>query len=173
MLFLSASSILIASFSLIILIHLFFILFFFSRFVFYKEIEKPNPQFDGISIIICVKNGEKYLDPLLQNSCNQLVSKPFEVIVIDDASTDGTIHTIKRFKKQYPNTLRYKSLTKEEKKMAGKKYPLSQGIKMAKYEIVLLTDADCQPSTYHWASEMTNKINNTTSIVLGLSLIHI
>ena len=40
----------------------------------------------------------------------------------------------------------------------GKKFPLSIGIKTAKHEIVLLTDADCVPASEHWIDKMQESL---------------
>jgi hypothetical protein len=49
----------------------------------------------------------------------------------------------------------------------GKKLPLTLGIKAAKYEHLLLTDADCQPISSKWLSGMVNGFSNGKQIVLG------
>ena len=49
----------------------------------------------------------------------------------------------------------------------GKKFPLSMGIKTAKYEVVLLTDADCVPASELWIQKMQDGFSNGIDIVLG------
>ena len=51
--------------------------------------------------------------------------------------------------------------------MKGKKYPLTVGIRAAKHEIVLLTDADCAPVDKCWISSMASVYDEQTEIVLG------
>ena len=58
-------------------------------------------------------------------------------------------------------------LTQEAKMIPGKKFPLSIGIKTAKYEVVLLTDADCIPASEHWITSMQEVYEDDTEIVLG------
>lgn len=41
------------------------------------------------------------------------------------------------------------------------------GIKSTKYELVLLTDADCLPASEHWISKMQDGYNDNIDIVLG------
>ncbi|MEP7107506.1 MAG: glycosyltransferase family 2 protein, partial [Ferruginibacter sp.] len=50
--------------------------------------------------------------------------------------------------------------------------PLSVGIKTAKYEIVLLTDADCVPATEWWIDKMQETYDDDTEIVLGYGAYH-
>ena len=54
----------------------------------------------------------------------------------------------------------------------GKKFPLSIGIKTAKYEIVLLTDADCVPASELWIEKMQETYDDDTEIVLGYGAFH-
>ena len=52
----------------------------------------------SISIIVPVFNAEKYLKRCVESILNQNFNKPFEIILIDDASTDDSINILKRFK---------------------------------------------------------------------------
>ena len=54
----------------------------------------------------------------------------------------------------------------------GKKFPLSIGIKTAKHEIVLLTDADCVPASECWIDKMQETYDEDTEIVLGIWAYH-
>jgi hypothetical protein len=58
-------------------------------------------------------------------------------------------------------------LKQEAKGIPGKKFPLSVGIKSAKHEIVLLTDADCIPASEHWIKKMQDAYAEGIEVVLG------
>ena len=49
----------------------------------------------SISIIVPVFNAEKYLKRCVESLLNQNFNKPFEIILIDDASTDDSINILK------------------------------------------------------------------------------
>ena len=51
----------------------------------------------------------------------------------------------------------------------GKKFPLAIGIKSAKYDQVLLTDADCTPSSRNWIRAMQSAYSSKIQVVLGYS----
>jgi glycosyltransferase involved in cell wall biosynthesis len=89
-----------------------------------------------------------------------------EIVVVNDNSTDDSKYLIDEFKKSFKN-LNHIELSQEAKMISGKKFPLSIGIKSAKHEIVLLTDADCMPATENWMFTMQDAYNETTEIVLG------
>ena len=90
----------------------------------------------------------------------------YEVIVVNDCSTDDTDTVINKYMEQYPR-LRT-SLIKEDKKFAhGKKLAVTIGIKAAKYEWLLFTDADCKPEGNQWISRMASNFSSQVEIVLG------
>ena len=72
-----------------------------------------------------------------------------------------------RSSKKHLSFLHIVELKQEAKLISGKKYPLSIGIKEAKHEIVLLTDADCVPASEFWIQKMQDAYVNGTEIVIG------
>src|SRR5688572_24140417 len=58
-------------------------------------------------------------------------------------------------------------LEQEAKLIPGKKFPLSIGIKEAKHEILLLTDADCVPASKNWIAKMQAAFRPEVEVVLG------
>jgi cellulose synthase/poly-beta-1,6-N-acetylglucosamine synthase-like glycosyltransferase len=89
-----------------------------------------------------------------------------EVIVVNDNSVDDSKYLLADLQKTF-SQLQVVDLTQEAKLIAGKKYPLSMGIKEAKHEVMLLTDADCVPATEHWLSKMQNAFGDGVEVVLG------
>jgi len=97
----------------------------------------------------------------------------FEVIVVNDQSTDETANVLAQFSAQYSNLKIITIAANAAKTLPGKKYALSQGIAAAKFDQLVLTDADCKPASKQWLS-ITNsnfqfpisKIKNS-KIVLG------
>ncbi len=73
---------------------------------------------------------------------------------------------LEEFKRTYKQ-LKVVELTQEVRMILGKKFPLSIGIKSARHEILLLTDADCVPASEHWIENMQNVYEDKTEIVLG------
>ena len=59
-----------------------------------------------ISIICNTYNQEKYIADALDSFLMQKVSVPFEILVHDDASTDGTAGIIREYEKTYPNVVK-------------------------------------------------------------------
>jgi glycosyltransferase involved in cell wall biosynthesis len=118
-------------------------------------------------VVICAQNEAENLQKNLPSILNQQYPQ-FEIIVVDDGSSDDTRYILDKMQK-LDQRIKIVSVTKEEKKGSGKKYALQKGIESAKYNIVLLTDADCQPVSESWISEMSSFINEEKKIVLGVS----
>jgi cellulose synthase/poly-beta-1,6-N-acetylglucosamine synthase-like glycosyltransferase len=101
-----------------------------------KEVRQMNKDY-FISIVVPVRNEKKNIGPLLQSLSSQSYpSSNFEVIIVDDHSTDDSVE---RCNGQLEN-LTVLSLSEGEN---GKKAALTQGICAAKGEIIATTDADC------------------------------
>ena len=89
-----------------------------------------------VSIIVPVYNTELYLRECLDSLLNQTI-KNYEVIVIDDGSTDNSLKIIKEYHEKYPKIIKYKSI-----KNGGVSNARNVGISMAKGEYVGFVDSD-------------------------------
>ena len=90
----------------------------------------------------------------------------FEVVVVNDGSDDETSYLLKSFAETYPR-LSIVTITENLNFFSGKKFPLSIGIKSAKYDVLLLTDADCRPASPLWIRLMQSNFVDKKEIVLG------
>jgi len=158
-------------FCLITLIQVFYYLFFFSRLAFYKSSSKLTSQTHPVSVIICSRDEAGNLVKNLPGVLIQQYRTTHEVIVVNDNSFDESKYILEEYQRAYKQ-LHLIELTQEARFIPGKKYPLSIGIKTAKYEIVLLTDADCVPASEFWLEKMQEGFTNGTEIVLGYGALH-
>lgn len=158
-------------FCLVTLIQLFYYLFFFLKLALYKQIPKTTSQTHPVSVIICARDEAANLAKNLPGALVQKYHTTHEVIVVDDNSYDDTKYLLEEFQKTYKQ-LHVVQLKQEAKMIPGKKFPLSVGIKTAKYEIVLLTDADCVPASEFWIEKMQETYDDNTEIVLGYGAYH-
>lgn len=159
------------AFCLVTLIQLFYYLFFFVRLAFYKPKKKSTSQTHPVSVIICARDEAANLAKNLPGALVQQYSTTHEVIVVDDNSFDDTKYLLEAFQKEF-RQLQVVELKQEAKLIPGKKFPLSIGIKTAKHEIVLLTDADCVPASEFWIDKMQESFDENTEIVLGYGAYH-
>lgn len=119
-----------------------------------------------VSIIICARNEEENLDNHLPFILQQDYPN-YEVVVVNDCSIDGTEAVIDKYIQQYPDKLRKVNIPESENYKHGKKMAVFIGIKHAKYEHLLFTDADCKPSSNQWLKIMAGHFNSEKEIVLG------
>jgi len=154
------------SFCSVIAIQVFYYLYFFSRLATYKIPAKENTSEHPVSVVICARDEADNLAKNLPGVLVQDYRTSHEVVVVNDNSMDDGKYVIDEFKQSFKN-INHIQLTQEAKMISGKKFPLSIGIKSAKYEIVLLTDADCMPASEFWMQKMQGAYTDDTEIVLG------
>jgi glycosyltransferase involved in cell wall biosynthesis len=118
-----------------------------------------------VSVIICAKNEYQNLLKNLPLVLEQDYPE-YEVIVVNDASDDDSIELLNSFSRKYKH-LKIFDLERNLNFFTGKKFPLALGIKSAKYEILLLTDADCRPSGPQWIRQMQKHYEAGAEVVLG------
>ncbi len=119
----------------------------------------------GVSVIICARNEADNLNNFLPSVLEQDYPD-FEVIVVNDCSEDHTDDVLGKFLMQYPR-LKISTITKDPKFSHNKKFAQFIGIKAAKNEILLFTDADCQPESDKWIGQMASHFNDKTDFVIG------
>ncbi len=120
-----------------------------------------------VSIIVCAHDEEPNLRELIPLLLQQNYPQ-FEVIIVEDRCNDGTYDYLLQATKDFPLLKMVRVVNKPEH-VNGKKFGLTLGIKAAKYEWVLLTDADCRPASTEWIQQMAGSIQDSTKLVLGFS----
>ncbi len=165
---LTAGLILFILFCLVAAIQVGYYLFLFGKVAFYKPSAKEQSQTHPVSVIVCARDEDENLARYLPGLLVQDYPTTHEVIVVNDNSVDDSKYILAELQKRF-RQLQVVQLEQEAKLINGKKYPLSVGIKEAKHEIVLLTDADCVPASEHWIMKMQQAFTNGIEIVLGYS----
>jgi glycosyltransferase involved in cell wall biosynthesis len=152
-------------------VQVFYYTWFFSRIAFFKPKAKQQTQQHPVSVIICARDEDENLARNLPGVLVQTYPSTSEVIVVNDNSLDDSKYILQELKKTF-KSLNVVELTQEAKLINGKKYPLSIGIREAKHEVLLLTDADCVPASEFWIQKMQDGYGNGTEIVLGYGAYH-
>ncbi|MGZ3839013.1 MAG: glycosyltransferase [Flavisolibacter sp.] len=152
--------------SAVTLVQVFYYLYFFRHVAFYKSKTKTHTQEHPVSVVICARDEDENLARHLPGILVQEYATTHEVIVVNDNSLDDSKYVLAELQKTFKK-LNVVDLTQEAKMIAGKKFPLSIGIKEAKHEIILLTDADCVPASEHWMQKMQEAFSDGVEIALG------
>ncbi len=130
-----------------------------------KPLSQPKP---GISVIIAAKNEAENLQKYLPKVLNQNYDN-FEVIVVNDGSWDKTQDVLDVFKEKYENLKLSRTYGDDHKSFfSGKKLAITIGIKAAKYDHLLFTDADCEPNSDLWIAKVAERIDlSDLTLLLG------
>ncbi len=139
---------------------------FYMFFAFAKDNSQPSHHsYPPVSVIICSKNEAKNLKKNIPKILSQDYSL-FEVILINDASYDETGDIIEAFALENKNVEEV-HVVNNEAFWGSKKYALTLGIKKAKYNNLVFTDADCFPASNQWLRHMASQFGNKKELVLG------
>ncbi|QXP61377.1 glycosyltransferase [Olleya sp. HaHaR_3_96] len=152
------------SFVTVVIIQVLFYAVLFGSFAFSKNKKKPTNTIP-ISVIICAKNEAENIKKFLPSILEQDYPD-FEVVLINDSSSDDTLTIFEAFKSSH-NNIKIVDVKNIEAFWGNKKYALSLGIKAAKYDHLLFTDADCQPLSNQWIKQMSANFSEKGTIVLG------
>lgn len=151
-----------------LLLQLYYILFVYSRLARYKvQSYQQKNDLPPISVIICAHNEQENLKTFLPTILQQDYPN-YEVIVVEDCSSDESKWILQSFQVQYPH-LRIVEIKEHVQLKHSKKFALTLGIKAAKNQHLVLTDADCQPQTTTWLKEIGGAYDSSNEIVLGYS----
>lgn len=119
--------------------------FLLRNFTLKINLEQPN-----VSIVIACRNEEKTITNLLDSLSKQSYPKEkTEIIIIDDHSEDETEKIIRN------NSLLSIQLLNLPQDITGKKAALRYGINLAKFDIIITTDADCWMNE-NWILSLVN-----------------
>ncbi len=147
------------------LIQVTYFLFFF--YAFSKKIAKTVAPVAPVSVIVCAQDEEQNLRELVPLLLEQQHPE-FEVIIVEDRSNDNSFEYLLEESKKNP-LLKIVRVDHKPGHVNGKKYALTLGIRSAKFDWILLTDADCRPSGNVWIADMVKEADDNTQFVLGFS----
>jgi poly-beta-1,6-N-acetyl-D-glucosamine synthase len=153
-----------AIFLFVTAIQLFYYLYYYLAVYLHKPTVILNNK-KPVSIIICAKNESENLNKFLPSILKQDYPD-YEVIVVNDCSEDDSKNILEKYQKEYSH-LKISSIKKDSKFAHNKKFAQFIGIKAAKNEILLFTDADCEPESSKWLELMTSHFDDNISFVLG------
>jgi len=111
-----------------------------------------------VSIVVPVYNSEKTIEKTINALLSQKTRKNYEIIVVDDGSTDSTPKILARYKKQGIKVIRQKN--------KGPAAARNTGWKNAKAKIVAFIDSDCRPVS-NWLEAMAKPFSDKNVGAVG------
>lgn len=154
-------------FSLLLLsgaIQIFYYFYYYLAIILYKHPE-VNPSKKPVSVIICARNESVNLTEFLPSVLKQDYPD-YEVIVVNDCSEDNSFDILGDFLQQYPH-LKISNVNKDSKFTHNKKFAQFIGIKAAKNDLLLFTDADCHPESDKWLETIVSRFEDHIDFVIG------
>lgn len=126
---------------------------------------QQKEDFPRVSVIVPSNNQADYLEKNLPFILEQNY-KDFEVIVVNEASTDDTEEVIKKLQAKYPH-LRTTFVPASTREISLRKLSLTLGIRAAWSEWIIITSAYARPATADWIKQMASHAQDNIDIILG------
>jgi cellulose synthase/poly-beta-1,6-N-acetylglucosamine synthase-like glycosyltransferase len=142
----------------------FFVLMLLCSIGLFLRNATQNHEHPGVSICIACRNEAENL-PALFAALDALHYPTYEVIIVDDGSTDASPQLLDEFCSARPHASWYQ-LTDKPADAQGKRYALALAIDHATYPLIALTDADCTPPA-NWLKEAVKHITPQVGMVTG------
>lgn len=135
-------------------------------------VEEGGVQDPAATLILCVHNDLAALQNIWPHWIAQVFPAGWQIewLVVDDGSTDGTAAWLKQRRAELPRL----TVLHHRKSSPGKKGALAAGIRAARFDRLVLTDADCVPGS-GWAFSMASALSagpssNGVDVALGVCL---
>lgn len=163
------------AFALFWILEVIYQFYLFDRpFRFYKKSSQGKNQYTDslppVSVIVYAQNDAENLIQFMPRILNQNYPQ-FEVIVVNDDSTDDSKDILASLETQYDN-LYHTYVPEGSRNLSHKKLALTLGVKAARYDIVVFTNANCCPPGNQWLSTLTRNFVDGTDIVLGYTALN-
>jgi cellulose synthase/poly-beta-1,6-N-acetylglucosamine synthase-like glycosyltransferase len=127
-----------------------------------------NFEKKSVSVVAAARNEQNNISQLLTSLINQSYPQElYEIIIVDDESSDKTVNIVAEFQKNSEN-IKLIRVENHQAVKSPKKNALTLGINDAKGDIIMTTDADCIVSHY-WIESHMNCFEQNISMVVGLS----
>lgn len=129
-----------------------------------KPAELTNGPF--VSVLVPARDEELHIEPCIQSLVQQSYMN-YEVLVLDDNSTDKTRELLDKLQKLYPDKLHVYSGKPLPQDWRGKVFAMKQLCERAKGEYLLFTDADTVHSSLSVSLAVTNILYHKAEFLSG------
>jgi glycosyltransferase involved in cell wall biosynthesis len=137
------------------------------RLEFIENIEKKFPK---ISIILPARNEEKFIRHCIDSLLKQDYPD-FEIILVNDESTDKTLEIMKEFEKSHPAKIKVVNVTHRDENWIGKNWACYQGYLKSNGNLLLFTDADSCHSEKTLSLAVQNIIHNRLDAITVMPML--
>ncbi|MDO5576292.1 MAG: glycosyltransferase [Fibrobacter sp.] len=154
-------------------IFLFFAVFYFAAVLFLRcgllSLKSGGePHGRSFSIVIAARNEENTIGRCLESILQQTIdTNKYEIIVVNDRSTDSTADKVREFIHVHKNVSLI-DISETPDGVSPKKYAVGRGVSAAKNEVIVYTDADCVVSQ-SWLETIDRYFTDDTGFVQGIT----
>ncbi|MDR0711128.1 MAG: glycosyltransferase [Prevotellaceae bacterium] len=149
------------------LVQLYYYLVHFGRVLRFSA--NPDERKDGVqlpvSIVICAKNEQRNLKKNLPLFLQQDYPH-FEVVVVNDGSTDESEMLLYDLKQHHSN-LQITTIEQDRKFVHDRKLAITVGIKAAHYDNIVFTEPDCAPPSNRWLATLSGAFGEGGEVVVS------
>ena len=138
----------------------------FFRKVGNRQEVTDDSQLPCLSVLLTVQDNARELEQHLPAILTQDYPAGFEVIVVVSKGEDDTDDVLKKLSATYPN-LYTTFIPDSPRYMSRKKLAVTLGVKAARHEWILMTEARFQPASDQWLKTMARHCQETTDMVIG------
>ncbi len=158
--------VLLALFLIMAIIQVWYWIHFYRRAAFVMQSASPDPvKLLPLSVIICARNEADNLSKFLPAVLDQDYPS-FEVVVVNDCSEDNSFEILGDLMKRHPH-LKVSTIQKDPGFAHSKKLAMLIGIKAAKNDLLVFTDADCRPASGKWLREIASAASDKAELIIG------
>jgi len=126
-------------------------------------------RLEPVTVIIVADNNARELDKHLPAFLSQSYPAGYEVVVVVSRDEDNTDDVLKACMARHEN-LRTTFVPDSSRYMSRRKLAITLGVRAAKHNLILLTDAGCRPDTGRWISAMASaRASSGAGMVIGYS----
>lgn len=130
--------------------------------------EASESDLPPVSVVIYANNAGDKLRELIDLLEHQDYPK-FELIVVNDGSTDMTREIVENLQTQYTN-LKYTFVSDTAKNVSRVKVAYTLGVKAAEYDVIVTTSASCRPESERWLRLLCEPfVDKSIGVSLGYS----
>ncbi len=135
----------------------------------YRRAGAPNGALPQVSVIVYAQDDSYGLEATLRSILSQEYEPGYEVIVVNEGSSDATRQTVGLLQVSYPNL--YLTFTPDgARNLSRKKLAITIGVKAAHSDVVLITDASTVVRSTRWLHAMMRHFaDDRVGVVLGYS----
>ncbi len=139
----------------------------FTIVIFSKKNDSHMPHCQPVSVIIPFRDEVHNIPPLIQSLGAQIYPEEFELILIDDNSSDRGREVADRIARELTVKTRVESLKIDPaKNLTSKQQALDYGVKLARYPLVVFTDADMIFDQV-WLKDLAGSLTQDLDLVFG------